>query len=101
MARKAREPERPGEPEVDPATGKQLLQSQIEKATSLLQVRPLTKNAYSQWTLLTRNYLEKAFGRNSPNVRSVTDVGQYRSFPMNANESWWEAHRVESLTTLA
>jgi predicted nucleotide-binding protein len=99
MARKAREPEPPGQPEVDPATGRQLIESQIEKARALLQARPLTKDAHSQWELLARNYLEKAFGKSSPNVSSVTDVGKYGGFPMNAGESWWEAHRAKSLTT--
>ena len=99
MARKRGEPEPPGEPEVDPATGKRLLESQIEKGKLLLEKRPLADDAYRQWELLTRNYLEKAFGRNSPNVSSVTDVGKYGAFPMSAGEGFWENHRAESLTT--
>jgi Predicted nucleotide-binding protein containing TIR-like domain len=99
MARKRGEPEAPGEPEVDPATGKHLLESQIEKGKLLLEKRPLADDAYRQWELLTRNYLEKAFGRNSPNVGSVTDVGKYGAFPMSAGEEFWENHRAESLTT--
>lgn len=99
MARKRRDPEPRGEPGVDPATGKRLLESQIEKGRVLLQSRPVAYDAYSQWELLTRNYLEKAFGRNSPNVSSVMDVGKYGAFPMNAGEGFWENHRAESLTT--
>ena len=34
-----------------------------------------------------------------PNVSSITDVGVYGAFPMNAPESWWEDHRAESLQT--
>ena len=102
MARKRRKPEPPepaGQPEVDPAKAMGLLESQIGKARTLLKSRPLTSDAHGQWELLTRNYLEKAFGKNSPNVRSVTQVGHYGAFPMGASEQWWEAHRAESLTT--
>ncbi|WP_447971969.1 TIR domain-containing protein [Nitrospira sp. Kam-Ns4a] len=100
MERKRRGPEPPGEPEVDPATGKRLLESQIEKGRVLLQSRPLARDAYDQWELLTRNYLEKAFGRNSPNVSSVMDVGKYGAFPStNAGEGFWENHRAKSLVT--
>lgn len=99
MARNRREPEPPGQPDVDPATGMRLLDAQIEKGRALLEKRPLTEDAYSQWELLTRNFLEKAFGRNSPNVSSVVDVGKYGASMMGAGEEYWEAHRAESLTT--
>jgi predicted nucleotide-binding protein len=94
-----RHPEPPEEPEVDPGAGIRLLNGQIGKGRDLLASRPLAKDAYSQWELLTRNYLEKAFGRGSPNVASVRDVGKYGGFPGNAGEQWWENHRAESLTT--
>jgi Predicted nucleotide-binding protein containing TIR -like domain len=84
---------------VDPATGIQLLETQIQKARELLAARPLSSDKYSQWELLTRNYLEKAFGRNSPNVSTVTNVGAWGAFPLDGGEAWWENHRVESLTT--
>ena len=92
MPRK-RQPEVPREPEVDPETGIRLIKGQIEKGRALLASRPLSDDAYNQWELLTRNYLEKAFGRNSPNVSSVMDVG------MGAGDGWWENQRAESLTT--
>jgi len=97
MPRK-RQRELPEEPEVDPEVGIGLLKGQIDKGRTLLPSRPLSKDAYGQWELLTRNYLEKAFGRGSPNVGSVRDVGKYGGFPMNAGEAWWENHRAESLT---
>jgi predicted nucleotide-binding protein len=59
----------------------------------------LTRDAYGAWELLARNYLEKAFGVNSPNVSAITDVGKYGAFPMSAGEGFWENHRVESLNT--
>jgi hypothetical protein len=98
MPRK-RQPDPPQEPEVDPEVGICLLRGQIDKGRQLLASRPLSKDGYSQWELLTRNYLEKAFGRGSPNIASVRDVGKYGGFPMNAGEQWWENHRAESLTT--
>jgi hypothetical protein len=48
---------------------------------------------------VTQNFLEKAFGRHSPNISSVMDVGKYGAFRMNAGEEWWENHRAESLQT--
>jgi predicted nucleotide-binding protein len=92
-----RKPEPPGEPEVGAVVGMKLLQKQIARAHELLGSRPLSEDAHSQWELLTRNYLEKAFGVGSSNVSSVTDVGKYGSFPMNAGEAWWEQNRAETL----
>jgi predicted nucleotide-binding protein len=100
MAR-SKTPQRPSPepPEVPPIQGVQLINAQIAKAEELLQNRPLKKDDYSTWELLTRNYLEKAFGRNSPNVSSVSDVGKYGSFPISAGDQWWEDHRASSLQT--
>ena len=99
MARQGKEPKIPDLPEIDPQTAIRLLDSQVQKGRALLESRPLSDDAHSQWKLLTRNYLEKAFGRSSPNVRSITDVGRYGSFPMGAGEAWWENHRAKGLTT--
>src|ERR1700693_1036524 len=97
MARKRQEAG-PPEPEVDPTTGIRLLETQIQKARELLAVRPLSDDKYSQWENLTRNYLEKAFGRNSPNVSTVTEVGAW-AYPRGGDEIAWEKHRAEKLTT--
>lgn len=87
----------PGTPQIPPDQGIQLFHGQIEKARNLLSSRPLKKDDYNSWELLTRNFLEKAFGVNSPNLTSVTNVGKYGSFPMNAGDDWWENHRAKSL----
>ena len=76
---------------MDPASAINLLETQIHMGRELLASHPLASHplsgdAHSQWKILTRNYVEKAFGRHSPNVNSVTDVGKYGSFPMNAGE---------------
>ena len=86
-------------PQISPATGIELLRTQVGKGLTLLSSRPLNKDDYSSWKLLTKNYLEKAFGVNSSNVSSVIDVGKYGSFPMNAGEEWWENRRVKNLKT--
>ena len=96
--RKSAPPE-PGPPQVPPQAGLQLLEGLKERAQSLLANRPLSSDDHSQWKVLARNFLEKAFGVESPNVKSVTDVGVYGSFPMGASEAWWEDHRAKSLTT--
>lgn len=86
-------------PQVPPNAGVELLNAQISKGEALLAARPIAGDEYSTWELLTKNYLEKAFGRNAPNVASITSVGKYGSFPMQAGEAWWENHRAESLRT--
>jgi hypothetical protein len=98
MARKRNEPQAPEPPEVDPSTGIGLLLQQLDKGRALLDKRPLGKDEYSSWELLTRNYLEKAFGRHSPNVHTVTDVGKFGVVPIDGEEQR-ERHRVESLQT--
>jgi predicted nucleotide-binding protein len=96
---RTRPPESPGELQVTPDVGIQLLKTLIDRACTLLASRPLSEDAYSQWELLARNYLEKAFGASSPNVSSVTYVGKWEDSPLDAEEEWWENNRVESLTT--
>lgn len=99
MTRRRNESDPTERPQVDPATGIHLLEEQLQKGHELLQSRPLTDDLYGQWELVTRNYLEKAFGHYSSNVDSVTNVGKSGAFPMNAGERWWENQRAESLQT--
>ncbi len=97
--RKSSAPPTVGLPDIPPQKGIELIRRQIDAGEELLRNRPLTSDAHSSWKLLTKNFLEKAFGVNSPNVHTVTTAGNYGSFPMNAGESWWENHRVETLQT--
>jgi hypothetical protein len=98
MARKS-QPNPPGKPQVFADVGIRLLQKQIDKANALLAARPLSSDDDGQWQLLTRNYLEKAFGTGSPNVSNVTDVTSHFAYPMDADEAWWENSRAEDLST--
>lgn len=93
------QPEPPGKPEVTPEVGIDLLRRQIEKAKALLDARPLTSDADGQWQLLTRNYLEKAFGVGSPNVSNVMDVTSHFAYLTDQPESYWENMRAEDLAT--
>jgi Predicted nucleotide-binding protein containing TIR -like domain len=98
MARsKSPQPPSPEPPQVAPAQGLELLQELITKAEELLRRRPLSSDDSSAWEILARNYLEKAFGRYSPNITDVLEIGKYGSFPMNAGEQFWENHRSTSL----
>lgn len=99
MVRKRSQPEPAGQPEIDPARGIKLLEGQIEKAQTLLKTRPLNPDDCSQWELVTKNYLEKAFGKNSPNVNSVTDVGKFGFFSMDESEYERDQRRAEDLQT--
>lgn len=99
MVAKISDPGAASSPEIPPEKGIELLSKQIEKGEKLLSSRPIASDDYSSWELVTRNYLEKAFGTDSPNVNSIMTVGAYGSFPMGAGEAWWENHRAESLRT--
>jgi predicted nucleotide-binding protein len=99
VAKSRQQPPEPGPPQVDPACGIVFLLGQIDKGKKLLVARPINSDDYGSWELVTKNFLEKAFGTNSPNIRSVTDVGKYGSFPMGASEEYWENRRAESLQT--
>ncbi len=97
MARKKNAPI--GSPQVSPEKGMELLRGQIDKGEELLTSNLIEKDAYASWELLTKNLLTKTFGENSPNIASITSVGKYGSFPMNADPSWWNEHRRQSLRT--
>ncbi|HVZ70745.1 MAG TPA: nucleotide-binding protein [Polyangia bacterium] len=99
MAKKTAAPPTPGHPQVSPVQGVELLLRQIASGEALKNAPSLPEDDYDSWEMLTRNFLEKAFGVNSPNVSSITDVGKYGAFPMGADDSYWEGHRRESLTT--
>jgi predicted nucleotide-binding protein len=88
-----------GAPEVPPVKGVQLLRKHQEAGAKLLSNRPVNDNDYSTWSMLARNYLEKAFGQNSPNVTDVTSVGSFIAVPMHAGDSWWEQRRAQNLET--
>ncbi|MBV1931843.1 MAG: hypothetical protein KUG71_09005, partial [Porticoccaceae bacterium] len=82
-------------PSTTPEQGVQLISQQIAKGKQLLEGRPFDSDSYSAWEIVTRDFLSKVFGSLSPNVSSVTDVGKYGSFPMNAGDEWWENHRAK------
>lgn len=88
-----------GQPQVSPQQGLDLLRTLREKGELLLAARPLSSDEHGNWKMLARNYLEKAFGANSPNVATVIEAGMYGSFPMAADEEWWEDNRASVLTT--
>lgn len=88
-----------GAPEISPVDGIRLLSQQIQRAEQLLVARPIVQNELSSWDLLTKNFLTKAFGNFSPNVRAVVDIGKFGSFPMDAGPEWWENHNAETLNS--
>jgi len=96
---KSSKPTSPEPPELPPERALPLLQQQIDKGRALLDRRPLSSDEIGAWDLLTRNYLEKAFGKNSANVTSVTSAGSVVAAPLGASEQYWENQRAERLQT--
>lgn len=99
MTKQKSESSDPKPAQVDGTMGAQLLRLQVAKGRLLLGDRPIGADAYGKWELTTENYLRKAFGADSPNVRSVMDVGKYGFFPTGKGESYWEGERASDLTT--
>jgi predicted nucleotide-binding protein len=99
MAKRTSSPPLPGPPQVAPTEGVDLLGRQITAGEALKEAPSISEDDYASWEMLTRNFLEKAFGVNSPNISSITDVGKYGSFPMGEDDRFWEEHRRQSLTT--
>ncbi len=62
MTKKSKAPLVTGSPQVPPEKGIELIRQQIDKGNALLRSRPIDSDDISQWDLLTKNYLEKAFG---------------------------------------
>lgn len=94
--RKTSVPPQVGLPEIPPQKGIELIRRQILAGEELLKNTPIPDSAYGSWELLTKNYLEKAFGANSPNVLSVMDAGRLFIIP-DADDTWWNKHRIETL----
>ena len=99
MAKRKAIPPSPGPPQVSPEQALALVRTQIKKGKDLLASRPLADDDYAAWELVTSNVLEEAFGANSPNISSITEVGKYGSFRTNAGPEWWEKHNASSLQT--
>lgn len=74
-----------------------LLKRQQEKGREIIDLRPIDDDHYRSWENTTREFVIKAFGSNSSNVKAITSIGKYASFPINGSKEWWENHRAESL----
>jgi predicted nucleotide-binding protein len=99
MATKSKKPAEPSPPTVSPKEGAELIRRQVEKGEALLSNRPIDDDKYKSWCLVTRNFLEKAFGAGSSNVYSVMNVGGVGLITSDTPESWFENRRAESLRT--
>lgn len=88
-----------GKPEIPPSKAVELLRKHEQAGAALLSKRPISSDAHSTWVMIARNYLEKSFGQNSPNISSIVDVGRYGAFQMGASDEWWEQRRADNLKT--
>ena len=87
-------------PSLSPEQAAHLLKKQRDKGKHLLKNRPITSAANQTWETVTREVLSKTYGPDSPNVRSVMDVGKYAFiYDDNPTEAQWEQQHFEDLTT--
>jgi predicted nucleotide-binding protein len=82
---------------VSPDKGIALIQRQIDVSERLKSGGHVDGNVYGSWENTTRNYLVKAFGEGSPNVRDFDDVSRVWGVPMNADDAWWDQSRRKRL----
>lgn len=83
------------EGKITPKSGIQLLRKLIEKAKEILKQDYIEYSVEEAWETIAESYVEKAFGKNSPNIEKVVNVGP-GSYSMNASEEWWEGERRAS-----
>jgi predicted nucleotide-binding protein len=100
MVKRIKSKEEPEIPRsVDPETGIQLLQRQINKAKELLANRPIVKSDHTAWSNTTRDYLIKVFGSKSPNVNAVMYASSNVDLYMGMGDAEYEryiASRIEN-----
>jgi predicted nucleotide-binding protein len=84
-----------GRPSVTSEHGISLLSGQITKAEQLLGAQPVNGNDFGSWDNTTRNFVEKAFGENHPNVQGFEYMWAF------GNSGWspaeWAEHYAKGL----
>jgi hypothetical protein len=94
MARRNNTPPR-GKPSVTPERGIELLSGQIQKAERLLAEQPVNGNNFNSWDNTTRNFVEKAFGENHPNVENFEYMWAFGNSLWSPAE--WAEHYAKGL----
>ena len=84
-----------GKPSVTPEFGIELLSGQSSEAEDLLSRQPVDKNDFQSWDNTTRNYVEKAFGENHPNVEDFASMWAFGNYTWSSAE--WSQHYAEGL----
>jgi hypothetical protein len=84
-----------GKPSVTPEFGIELLSGQISEAEDLLSRQPVGENDFQSWDNTTRNYVEKAFGENHPNVEEFASMWAFGNYTWGPAE--WSQHYAKGL----
>src|SRR5437016_2021206 len=93
---------RRSEPKLGPRTisaesGIKLLQEHMTQGQPLL-ARPVSKAQYEAWREKALRLLERAFGANTPEVKSFDDIRTWSYSMEDADERFWENERFDHLT---
>ena len=86
-----------GEPSIDAATAIGLLRGQVDKGEELLASLPVSDLDYDHWKMVTRNYLERAFGVDTTNVRDVINYGAAQITTASTTAEEFERRRAGRL----
>src|SRR2546421_241226 len=86
-----------GAPEVPPAKAIDLLKRQIGRGREVQKGRPVDSNEFDNWEHITSAFIEKAFGKESPNKTKFDDIGRIMAFTSDTPDSWFDERRAEAL----
>lgn len=84
-----------GKPSVTAEHGISLLSAQIKRAEQLLAAQSVNGNDFGSWDNTTRNFVEKAFGENHPNVQGFEYLWAFGNAGWDPDE--WAEHYAKGL----
>lgn len=82
---------------ISPERAIELIKRQQDKGMQMLSAHPINEDDFNAWNSTTYDFLVKAFGDASPNVKGFTNARYSGVILRGATEEWWEKRRAENL----
>ena len=87
-------------PSLSPKDAMALLRRQYDKGKKVLDTAPFQFPDYNGWQNTTQEFLIKAFGSESGNVKEFRSIGQIVSIPYDdPGPDYWQQRNVNRLTS--